>query len=170
LRSRDNVDAVIGRMCELTPKDSEHHLSRGQDVADLLSTIELRYTRLMDEAEARKQAQQSAAAAAATAAAAGAAALGGGPGGAAHQPNRVREAIGLKPECLAHDAGHVRLRDWLQQFRRYYNASHFDDGNDDQNTATSLRASMLSFALTSSRWSPTMPLSFSRRTSTTRHP
>jgi hypothetical protein len=31
-----------------------------------------------------------------------------------------------------HDAGHVRLTDWLQQFRRYYHASHFDDGNDDQ--------------------------------------
>jgi hypothetical protein len=85
-------------MCELTPEDSDHHMSRGSDVAEMLSNIELSYTRLMDEAEARKQAQQDAAAAAATAAAAGAAALGGAPGGAAQQRNRVREAVGLKPE------------------------------------------------------------------------
>jgi hypothetical protein len=128
----DNVDTVIGRMCELTPEDSDHHMSRGTDVAEMLSNIELSYTRLMDEAEARKQAQQDAAAAAATAAAAGAAALGGVPGGAAQQRNRVREAVGLKPETLAHDAGHVQLRDWLLQFRRYYDASYLEDGNDGQ--------------------------------------
>jgi hypothetical protein len=128
----DNVDTVIGRMCELTPEDSDHHMSRGTDVAEMLSNIELSYTRLMDEAEARKQAQQDAAAAAATAAAAGAAALGGAPGGAAQQRNRVREAVGLKPETLAHDAGHVQLRDWLLQFRRYYDASYLEDGNIGQ--------------------------------------
>jgi hypothetical protein len=52
----DNVDAVIGQMCELTPEDSDHHLGRVSDVADMLSTIERGYTRLLDEAEARKQA------------------------------------------------------------------------------------------------------------------
>jgi hypothetical protein len=128
----DNVDAVIGQMCELTPEDSDHHLGRVSDVADMLSTIERGYTRLLDEAEARKQAQQDAAAAAATAVAAGAAAIGGAPGGAAQQRNRVREAISLRPERLAHDAGHVQLRDWLLQFREYYDGSYLEDGNIGQ--------------------------------------
>jgi hypothetical protein len=98
----------------------------------MLSTIERGYTRVIDEAEARKQAQQDAAAAAATAVAAGAAAIGGAPGGAAQQRNRVREAIGLRPERLAHDAGHVQLRDWLLQFREYYDGSYLEDGNIGQ--------------------------------------
>jgi transposase InsO family protein len=128
----DNVDAVIGQMCELTPEDSEHHLARASDVADMLSSIERGYTRLLDEAEARKQAQQDAAAAAATAVAAGAAAIGGASGGAAQQRNRVREAISLRPERLAHDASHVQLRDWLLQFREYYDGSYLEDGNIGQ--------------------------------------
>jgi hypothetical protein len=33
----DNVDAVIGQMCELTPEDSDHHLARGDQIWPICS-------------------------------------------------------------------------------------------------------------------------------------
>jgi hypothetical protein len=126
------VDEVIQQMCELTPDNSEHHLTRGAGVASLLRDIKLCFTLVIDAAKERKQAQLAAAAAAATAAAAGVAAAAGAPGAGAAAQRRVREAIGLKPKRLAHDAEHIALQEWLRQFRRYYHASHFRDGNDDE--------------------------------------
>jgi hypothetical protein len=36
------------------------------------------------------------------------------------------------PRRLAHDASHVQLRDWLLQFREYYDGSYLEDGNIGQ--------------------------------------
>jgi transposase InsO family protein len=127
----DNVDIVIREMCELTPEDSEHHMARGESIAEQVDEIELLFARVMDEAEERRQAQLTAAAAAAIAGAGGAAAAVGGPGHAPAQ-RRVREAIGLKPAVLDHKAGHVKVREWLLQFKSYYHASHMEDGDDEE--------------------------------------
>jgi hypothetical protein len=126
----DNVDKVIREMCELTPEDSEHHMARGDAISEQLDEIELIFARVMDEAEERKQAQLTAAAAAAVGAGGAAAAI-GGPGHAPAQ-RRVREAIGLKPAVLDHKAGHVKVREWLTQFKSYYHASHMEDGDDEE--------------------------------------
>jgi hypothetical protein len=106
----------------------------------------------------------------ATAAAAGAAALGGGPGGAAQQRNRVREAIGLKPEVLAHDAGHVSSGIGFYSSGGTTTLATWTTATMTRSTATSSHASIVSFVLTSSRWSLAMPSSSSLRTSTTRRP
>jgi Ran GTPase-activating protein (RanGAP) involved in mRNA processing and transport len=50
----DNVDIVIREMCELTPEDSEHHMARGESIAEQVDEIELLFARVMDEAEERK--------------------------------------------------------------------------------------------------------------------
>jgi hypothetical protein len=106
-------------------------MARGESIAEQVNDIELLFARVMDEAEERIQVQLNAAAAAANAGAAGAAAAVGGPGHAPAQ-RRVREAIGIKPERLDHKAGHVRVREWLLQFKRYYHASHMEDGDDEE--------------------------------------
>ena len=129
------INATIEKLCELDPSEALAHLARGDDVATKFSDVEIKFNRVMDIAEERKQAQVQAAAAAAAAVPAAAAPVGGGGGAPAQQRRGIREAIGLKPERLSHDAGHVRLRSWLLDFRAYYNGSRMDDGTDEERHA-----------------------------------
>jgi hypothetical protein len=66
----NNMDGVIMELCCLTPEDSKQHLALGSNFVAQLSNIKLKFTRVMDQAKERKQAQLVATAAAANAAAA----------------------------------------------------------------------------------------------------